>query len=898
MLKSRYLFRFTGFIVSVFLAIFILGCADGETASIPEQNTEAEIIVTEEKTSEVDSAEPAPEIPGDYLEVPLVFSSLPAVDISSEESALVASDKAIFWPGLETMTTEDLDNLGEGIPIPMGTVLPLNGKIVNKNAEWHDLFEFQGGWNWFYPTVVDGVEGLTWGADLKGFNLSDDELTLLTWLYKRPEKSEIFTVQNGNREIPPAIQSHLVENRIAFEAVNSNEYRLNMYYPDDLIALYQRAVRDRAQTVFLSTDLYIHSLHLVFDRYLTDMEESRFFPKLKDLTESFREKTTALQAADDGNSPRYSETLALTKTYFDVASLLLAMAPEGIKDPQSGLIDYEVTNYESLTASYPENVRAEADLILEQGGFAESPNFKYLEDYSQFKPRGHYTKNPVLESYFRAMMWYGRLHFVMGRSDTRNLSGEQVTELGSYPAAEGKITARSGDESALLLTPAALLINRIATDDISLMNSWRELFDPITYLIGISDDLNFDDIVPVMDLVNWDDFPGWVAEDENVTAYLDKAGKILRGPRIAGNSVFLAPSEGNLEPLPGYRLFGQRFTFDSFIHHLLSAPRMMTAENSRDRVSGLEIMAVLGSQRAYELLEPEFPLYDGRMKETIDSLREYTAADNPEVLEGTFYGKYLTLLGDIAAFEQGAGFYFTHKPAWNTKALLTSHAAWAELRHDTILYVKQAYGEKAGGGDMEPTYRTVPYQRPIHYIEPNGSFFQSMESLLEDMVAKLGKYDLMPAEWYEKYISLLDLTRDSGTIAEKEIRDRPIDPRMNEFIVEVPNKLARIILPPGSSPATYADNPDDLKMALVADVFTNAEQGTVLELATGIPYRMHVALVDGHGGRRIATAYTFSYYEFYNPMTERLNDDEWKARVYEPEADLTKYLPPWAPEVF
>lgn len=222
MLKSRYLFWFTGFIVSVFLAIFILGCADGETASILEQNSEAETVVT---------AEPAPEIPGDYLEVPLVFSPLPAVDISSEESALVASDKAIFWPGLKTMTTEDLDKLGEGIPIPMGTVLPLNGKIVNEDAEWHDLFEFQGGWNWFYPTVVDGVEGLTWGADLKGFNLSDDELTLLTWLYKRPEKSEIFTVQNGNREIPPAIQSHLVENRIAFEAVNTNEYRLNMYNP-------------------------------------------------------------------------------------------------------------------------------------------------------------------------------------------------------------------------------------------------------------------------------------------------------------------------------------------------------------------------------------------------------------------------------------------------------------------------------------------------------------------------------------------------------------------------------------------------------------------------------------------------------------------------------------------
>ena len=118
---------------------------------------------------------------------------------------------------------------------------------------------------------------------------------------------------------------------------------------------------------------------------------------------------------------------------------------------------------------------------------------------------------------------------------------------------------------------------------------------------------------------------------------------------------------------------------------------------------------------------------------------------------------------------------------------------------------------------------------------------------------------------------------------------------MNEFIIGVPRALSRIVVPPGVSPVTYTENTDDLKMALVADVFTNSGGGVVLEVATGIPYRMHVAMVDGQGGRRIATAYSFSYYEFAQPMGERLNDDEWKARVYSPEPNLEEYTPAWSP---
>jgi hypothetical protein len=82
-------------------------------------------------------------------------------------------------------------------------------------------------------------------------------------------------------------------------------------------------------------------------------------------------------------------------------------------------------------------------------------------------------------------------------------------------------------------------------------------------------------------------------------------------------------------------------------------------------------------------------------------------------------------------------------------------------------------------------------------------------------------------------------------------------------------------------------------MAFVADVYTNAEIGQVLETAVGIPYRLYIPLNDKQGGKRIAVGYGFSYYEFHQPMENRLNNDDWKAIVYADNPNMNQYLPFW-----
>ena len=69
---------------------------------------------------------------------------------------------------------------------------------------------------------------------------------------------------------------------------------------------------------------------------------------------------------------------------------------------------------------------AERQLISGHTGFHDSPIFRYKEDYSQYVARGHYTRSEALQQYFKTMMWYGRLAFLLKGSPNYGPSGEAL----------------------------------------------------------------------------------------------------------------------------------------------------------------------------------------------------------------------------------------------------------------------------------------------------------------------------------------------------------------------------------------------------------------------------------------------------------------------------------------
>jgi len=80
----------------------------------------------------------------------------------------------------------------------------------------------------------------------------------------------------------------------------------------------------------------------------------------------------------------------------------------------------------------------------------------------------------------------------------------------------------------------------------------------------------------------------------------------------------------------------------------------------------------------------------------------------------------------------------------------------------------------------------------------------------------------------------------------------------------------------------------DDRMAVIADVHTDPNTGMVLEVGTGNPFVIYVIVQDHRGNLRLARGGTFSYYEFEQPMTERLTDEEWQ--------DMLDNNPPSLPE--
>lgn len=851
-----------------------------------------------------------------YLNDSLTFLPVPSPMNQGKQTALVASNSCMLYPVQELKSNKDAENLKDGTPIPIGTVLNISGERINstENPEWYNgLFEYDGNYNWFYKTEYEGQKGIVYGADL--FLGDTDRNNILSLLYKSKGRFDKFYPICGYTQIAPEIQTTLHTNRIALQEVAKDEYSLYLDRPDDMISLYLNhenrtpfgwkysSMGSNLTPMFITTDLFAHSQHLIFDQMLQHVEETVFIDKLEKVCDSYIEKLSEMhtQTADTAENIGQkntdditinsivisnSETIEKALLYFQVARALLDLAPP-VAEENSSYRDEENTepavDKTAVLAKYPESVQKEIALMDEAFGIKESKVFEfadgvqYKEDYSQYIPRGHYTKNERLKAYFRTMMWFGRINFSVADTETFKITPDT-------PLTESQILA-------MRMTPVSLLITDLTSKDENLFETWRDMFEPVTSLIGKSDDLSFFDVMPLWQEQKVQDTMTWITDKDNIIKFATLAHEKLEPPAIAGNSLFYAnQSEGSSttdkKPAMGWRLFGQRFTYDSWIHHNVSAPRLF----SRDMVSGLDVMKALGSNTADLYLRDEYETHS-ELKPKLDSLEQYFASKDENFWTSTYYNMILFETAAQSRFEPGTGFYFTETPKWAVKSMLASHGTWAELRHDTILYVKQSYAERAGGDDIEPTYRAEKLPQTVHYIEPNVPFLQGYKlanALLRQTYERYGLLD----EKAEKALSQLQTIADQSIkIATLELNDQPVPDNDLAWISTIPSQLAQLVLVYQNRYGYTSE--DQLKMAVIADVFTNAELGQVLEVGVGIPYRIYVALNDGQGGKRIAVGYTFSYYEFPHPMSDRLTDEAWKEAVYG-DQQLDSFKPFWS----
>jgi len=798
---------------------------------------------------------------GKYLNDPLAFKNIPDGGVPNGNTAVVGSDVCLFYPVTSISSMTDLDKLPKGENIPFATIIPLGDKLECKNSEYNKMYNFQDNLNFFYKTTWQGKQGIVFGSDLYGIDDSNEKNRMNALLYKDNGSFNAFYPVTGYDPIREDIQKELMTNGLALQEVKQSEYNLSATTPDDMISLYMG--RNKVTPVFITTDLAAHANHLVFDKLLQYCEEEYFFPQLTTIVNEY------IKAIEQKKGQIPDAVYNSSILYFQTAQALLALAPKKFEEGYNSIV-YKDVDAAQVLSNYPQQVVKEIEQINNASGFidsAASPGMR--EDYSQYKVRGHYTKNGVLGAYFRTLMRFGRINF--------NLGGE----------------TKEAKEAAKVLAPVALFITDITENSPEIKKIWQSLFDPITEIIGASDDISFYELAPLWNKIKGAGFMQWYNDSSKLETFVSKDYKELRPPAISGSSLFKGVHDGGNAPEErfaptGWRLFGQRYTLDSEIHHFVSPPRLFF----RDMVSGLDIMKVFGSKAADRFLKvSDYPKYPG-LEKALSSLQQNMTNIRDDYWFSTYYTNILYQIRTQALFENGAGFYFTEKPGWNLKAMNSAHGTWAELRHDTILYVKQSYAENAGGGDWEPTFRTKPLPKPVPYIEPNVPFWITSAIGIQKLYIILEKYDFLDESSAGVLGGMHGIFVHAAEISKLEADDKEVPTTDLEWIETVPSNMARLVINlSGGTP--YMDNTDQLRMALVADVFTNAETGLVLETAVGIPYRLYIPLNDKQGGKRIAIGYGFSYYEFPHPMSNRLNNEQWKAIVYSANPDMKNYLPSW-----
>jgi hypothetical protein len=211
--------------------------------------------------------------------------------------------------------------------------------------------------------------------------------------------------------------------------------------------------------------------------------------------------------------------------------------------------------------------------------------------------------------------------------------------------------------------------------------------------------------------------------------------------------------------------------------------------------------------------------------------------------------------------------------AWQDKELNTALTSWSELRHDTILYVKQSYTMAEMGGG--------PEERPIvGYVEPVPEFYSRLSDLSK--MTSEGLSRLLTKEELDS-IGIAGASENFSTILKRlleisktELENKELTKEDYYFIKYFGAQLKGINTGLIGSGRDDEVDPNMFKTTMIADVHTDGNTKQVLEEGVGYIKTLIVAYKLPDSRILIGAGPVFSYYEFKQPMEGRLTDEAWR----------------------
>lgn len=591
--------------------------------------------------------------------------------------------------------------------------------------------------------------------------------------------------------------------------------------------------------VYVSADSILHAVHSSYDEILKTVELGALIDELD--TMLVRMRTNLGTGAASALGPQAEEDV----DFF--LAVALSLLRDSVVDPVAGAPRADVETFFDAA----KNAEGWESRVI----FGVPRNM----DFSQFKPRGHYTDHPKLETYFRAMMWLGRI-------DMRLVE--------TQPDHSQKFHRRQLEGAYALW----------ATMDTDALASWERIDTTIEGFVGESDNMRVPELKALLDDLQLTDPAGFARlPDDQIASAILQGGYGTQ--RISSHIMINGVGEGTMPLSSTFLLLGQRYVVDSHVFSNVVYDRVQGGAVKRMMPNPLDVaFAALANDSAGGLLHSELTQYS--YAPDLHAMRFLADNHGDAFWGGNLYNRWLTALRTLSPSAETQDPTSHGLPpvvatdAWNRRILNTQLASWAELRHDTILYAKQSY---TGGASCE---------FPDAYVDPYPAFYASLQEMAQhgrQIVMNLDTTNRPNVAAIVDYFDELEtVSRTLEGMAEHQKSGTPFDADMLAFINEavvVDSGCGDPVNAHGWFARLYFDRAAGARFdPTIADVHTQPTDevgnpvGKVLHVGTGRP-RLLVTTIDTCSGPRAYVGLASSYFEQIEENFTRLDDDEWAQQL-------------------
>lgn len=668
-----------------------------------------------------------------------------------------------------------------------------------------------------------------------------DDLAKRAPAFQAPAPADLSTVQYLDRILEPV--THGQKNpAYALKPNEQHVLKTNRFVSSERLgdmtyaALYHR-IYEHDQPVLVTTDSVLHAFHSSYDDLLEQLETQLLIEDVQTVLDAMSRRIEAAQTAHANDA--LHDAVRDADIFIGVARTLLAGDPIPTIDP----------------ANQPA-ARAIAGAIHdEQVARVKLFGSDREEDFSQMKPRGHYTNSLELRRYFRTMMWLGRTEFRLAGRDAK------LEELG-----------------------AAIVLHELLVRSAELPR-WQRLDKLIQTYVGPADAMTAGELDQLLRLRPTS---GPIQQAE-LKALQNQIAEAKLGAQQINSQLRVAdPDSSKPTPIPQvFAFFPQRFTVDSWVLSQLVFDRAryegMPVE--REIPSGVDVaFSALGNDAAAAVLARRIEDKDGvperdglPIQASLLATRAVIDARPPEAWTKNLYEGWLNALRALSEPTVDDRYpSVMRSEAWANRRMQTQLASWAELRHDTILYVKQSYG-------------MVSCEYPAGFVELQPLFWERLEQAARLAEHALDDFQTPKGKEWVKEASTVHWKKFAETMATlhrisvQELASKPLDDKQLKFLKEVVEvtDAGGCGGPPRWSgwfvELYYGGSHNATEWSpLVADVHTSPKHGSFSVATGGVD--LTVAIIERGEHTMAFAGPTAQYFEMVTGAT-RLNDGEWKDKL-------------------